>query len=54
MAKALGSPNGPDVVELTVPLSGGTAAGTFKVEVDPDVEVDVVWPWPDAWPVTSE
>jgi len=28
-----------------VPASGGTDAGTFKVENDPDVEVDVVWPW---------
>ncbi len=54
MAMVLGSPNGPDVVDLTVPLSGGTAAGTFKVENDPDIEVDVVWPWPAAWDVTSE
>ena len=54
MAKDLGSLDGPTVLELTVPLSGGTAAGTFPVEVDPDVEVEVVWPWPDAWPVTSE
>ncbi len=54
MAKDLGLSLGPDVVDLTVPLSGGTAAGTFPVEVDPDVEVEVVWPWPDAWSVTSE
>ena len=53
MAENLASPS-PDVLELTVPLSGGTAAGTFKVEVEVDAEVDVVWPWPVAWPVTSE
>ena len=54
MAKDLGQSFGPDVVDLTVPLSGGTAAGTFKVEDDPDVEVEVAWPWPAAWGVTSE
>ena len=44
----------PDVLDVSVPASGGTDAGTFKVEVEPDVEVHVVWPWPAAWPVTSE
>lgn len=43
-----------DVLEVSVPASGGTDAGTFKAEVDPDVEVDVVWPWPAAWTVTSD
>ena len=43
-----------DVVELTVPLSGGTAAGTFLVVVETDIEDDLAWPWPDAWPVTSD
>ena len=43
-----------EVQELTVPLSGGTPAGTFKVVVELDVEDDVVWPWPNAWPVTSD
>ena len=46
MAKDLDS---SEVQELTVPLSGGTAAGTFKVEVELDVEDDLSWPWPDAW-----
>ena len=39
-----------DVLEVSMPASGGT----FKAEVDPDVEVDVVWPWPAAWTVTSD
>ena len=43
-----------EVLELTVPLSGGTAAGTFLVVVELDVEDDQQWPWPDAWPVTSD
>ncbi len=46
MAESL---DGLEVVELTVPLSGGTPAGTFKVEVELDVEDDLAWPWPDVW-----
>ena len=53
MANSLGSLDGSDVVDLTVPLSGGTAAGSFKVEVDPDVEDDNAWPWPAAWGRTA-
>ena len=54
MAKDLGSLDGPDVLEVSVPASGGTDAGTFLAEFDPDVEVEVVWPWPDAWDVTAD
>jgi hypothetical protein len=53
MAINLASPEAPTVVELTVPATGGTAAGTLLVEVEPDAEVEVTWPWPDAWPLTS-
>ena len=51
MAKSL---DGLEVVEMTVPSSGGTAAGTFLVEVEVDVEDDLAWPWPDAWGVTAD
>ena len=51
MAKDL---DGPTVIQLTVAASGGTDAGTFKVEVDTDAEVEELWPWPETWPVTSE
>jgi hypothetical protein len=55
MATNIGSLDGPDVVDLTVPSSGGTAAGSFKVEVEVDPEVDdAYWPWPAEWPVTSD
>ena len=46
MAESL---DGLEVVELTVPSSGGTAAGSFKVEEETDIEDDLAWPWPDAW-----
>ena len=54
MAKNLALPDEPTVVELTVPATGGTDAGTFLVEVDPDADVEATWPWPETWPVTTE
>ena len=54
MAKDLVIALSPEVLDVSVPASGGTDAGTFKAEFEVDVEVDVVWPWPVAWPVTSE
>jgi len=49
---------GPEVVRLTVPSSGGTDAGTFLVNIEPDDPDDLLlettgWPWPNTWPVTS-
>jgi len=45
------------VVELSVPSSGGTAAGTFKVEIERDDDEllleTTAWPWPAAWPVSA-
>ncbi len=55
MAKDMGLYQiGPNIVELTVPLSGGTPAGTFLVEVEADAVVETPWPWPSNWVVTSE
>lgn len=42
------------VLELTVPASGETDAGTFLVVVESDEDVESTWPWPETWPVQAD
>ena len=53
---ALSLDESTNVALVSVPASGGTDAGTFLAEFKPDAdaEVEVKWPWPETWPVTSE